>query len=165
MITSWPAAALRTASASVTSRSARPSEVTSRPARAARRSCPSIPVAPVIRYRVMRSLPLRGVPLFRAVLLAGPPCLVVAVPRDRLRESCLEVAEARSPTELLAELRGIDRVAQVVSGTVGDEVVGVGRLAELREDELDDLLVVLLAVGADQVRLADATLLEDGEHG
>lgn len=48
--------------------------------------------------------------------------------------------------------------------TVGHVVVGVRRLTHLREDELDHRAVVLLAVGADQVRLPDHTLVEDRQH-
>ncbi len=71
----------------------------------------------------------------------------------------------RRPAELGAQLRGVDGVAQIVTGAVRDVVVGVGGLAHLREDQLDDGLVVLLAVGADQVRLADLALLQDREDG
>ncbi len=49
--------------------------------------------------------------------------------------------------------------------TIGHEVVGVGGLPELDEDRLDDVFVVLLAVGADEIGLADDALLEDRQHG
>ena len=57
----------------------------------------------------------------------------------------------------------VDRVPQVVPGAVHDVVVCVRGLAEGREDQLDDLLVVLLAVGADEIGLADLALLENRE--
>ena len=60
------------------------------------------------------------------------------------------------PAELVAQLGGVDGVAQVVAGPVHHVVVGVRGLAHVLEDQLDDVLVVLLAVGADQVGLADA---------
>ena len=70
------------------------------------------------------------------------------------RPSPKSAYRGRQP-ELVAQLRAVDRVAQVVTGAVVDVVVGVGGPAEQRQDRLDDLPVVALAVGADQVRLPD----------
>ncbi|MBG9885718.1 hypothetical protein ABE10_03775 [Bacillus toyonensis] len=47
--------------------------------------------------------------------------------------------------------------------TVGDVVVRVARLTHLLQDQLDDVPVVALPVGADEIGLADASLVEDGE--
>ena len=77
----------------------------------------------------------------------------------------LEVLVRRLPAELLAQLAGLDRVAAVVARAVGDVVEVVLRTAEVLEDQLDDLEVVLLAVGADQVGLADLALVEDRPDG
>ena len=67
----------------------------------------------------------------------------------------------RRPAELGAELGGVDGVAQVVPGAIGDEVEVVGSAAEVLQDAAHDVEVVALAVGADQVGLADPSLLED----
>ena len=52
-----------------------------------------------------------------------------------------------------------------MAGAVGDVLVVVGSVVHELQDQLDDLLVVLLAVGADEVGLADAALLNDVPHG
>src|SRR5690606_12219155 len=88
-----------------------------------------------------------------------------AVPVDRRPQARGEVAVDRLPAELLPQLRPVDRVPEVVTRPVGDVVVGVARLPHRLEDLLDDVLVVPLPVGADEVRLADATALEDREDG
>ena len=91
-------------------------------------------------------------------LLGAPPRLVVAVPRDGCGEPGGEVLVERLPAELLAQLARVDRVAHVVTGAVVHVVVGVRGLTHLRKDHLDHGLVVHLAVGADQVRLAATPL-------
>ena len=65
------------------------------------------------------------------------------------------------PTEFALDLAGVDGVAPVVAGPVPDQVEGVLRLAEGAQDGLDDLAVALLAVGADEVGLADPAALRD----
>ena len=47
------------------------------------------------------------------------------VPGDRRLETGAEVRVPRLPAELVAQLRGVDRVAQVVAGSVAHQVVGV----------------------------------------
>ena len=107
------------------------------------------------------SLPLRGVRRLGALLVRAPPVLVGLVPLDGVGQPGLEVLERRLPAELLAQLARLDGVAAVVAGAVGDVVEVVLGPAEVLEDQLDDLEVVLLAVGADQVGLADLALVED----
>ena len=130
---------------------------------AARESASRRPRAPCRTRRATTGPSTRRRPRWRPC--GRPPRLVVAVPLDRRGEAGLEVAVGRSPAELGAQLRGVDRIAQVVPGAVGDVVVRVARLAHQLEDQLDDVLVVLLAVGADQIGLADLALLEDRQDG
>src|SRR5450759_963301 len=106
-----------------------------------------------------------GVLHFGRVLLWPPPCLVPAVPVDRRGQAVLEVAVPGGPTELGAQLRGVDRVPHVVAGAVADQVECILAQARELEDQLDHLAVVLLAVGADQVRLADLALVDDRPDG
>ena len=69
------------------------------------------------------------------------------------------------PAELAAELGGVDGVAAVVAGAVAHPVEVVFVPAEAFQDLAQHGDVVQLAVGADQVGLADATLREDCPHG
>jgi hypothetical protein len=80
---------------------------------------------------------------------------VLAIPLDGVGQPGLEVLVLRLPTRARAQLGGVDRIAQVVAGAVGDVVERVRGLAHQGQDQLDDLEVVLLAVRADQVGLAD----------
>ena len=90
---------------------------------------------------------------------------MVSVPIDGVLEAGLEVGKFRLPTKLGPELGGVDRVAQVVARPVLDLVVGIGRLAHHFEDQLEDVLVVLFAVGPDQVGLTDLALGQDRPNG
>lgn len=69
------------------------------------------------------------------------------------------------PTQLAAELGGVDRVAAVVAGAVAHPVEVVLVTAERLEDLAKDGDVVLLAIGTDQVGLADAATGQDGPDG
>ena len=71
----------------------------------------------------------------------------------------------RLPAELAAELGRVDRVAAVVAGAVAHPVEVVLGAAEGPEDLAQDGDVVQLAVGADQVGLADAAAGQDGPDG
>ena len=75
----------------------------------------------------------------------------------------VEVGEPGFPAEFIAEFGGVDGIAQVVPGPVHHVVVGVRGLAAVLEDQLDDVLVVLLAVDAEQLGLADFALGDDGK--
>ena len=68
------------------------------------------------------------------------------------------------PAELGLQLGGVDGVAAVVAGAVLDPVERVLVLAHHLQDHAQHGDVVLLAVGADQVRLADAALRENRPH-
>ena len=69
------------------------------------------------------------------------------------------------PTELGAQLGRVDGVAQVVTGPIGHVLVVVAGPAQQFEDGLDDLMIVLLPVRADQVGLPDPPLPGDQQHG
>ena len=94
-----------------------------------------------------------GVGRLRGVLVRPPPVLVVAVPRDGLREPVAEVGVLRGPVGLGPQLRGVDGVAQVVARPVVDVLEPVRGLARQLQQQRDDVPVVALAVGADQVGL------------
>ena len=69
------------------------------------------------------------------------------------------------PAELAAEFGRVDRVAAVVAGAVAHPVEVVLVPAEGLQDLAQDGNVVQLAVGADQVGLADAAAGQDGPDG
>lgn len=71
----------------------------------------------------------------------------------------------RPPAELALELGGVDGVAAVVAGAVGDPVEVLGVAAHRPEDHAQDGDVVLLPVGADEVGLPRAALGEDVPDG
>ena len=110
-------------------------------------------------------LPLRAVAGLGGLLGRAPPGLVVAVPGYGLGQAGGEVGARGRPAELGPELGGVDRVAAVVAGAVAHPVEVVLAAAEGLEDLAQHGDVVQLAVGADQVGLADAALREDAPHG
>lgn len=71
----------------------------------------------------------------------------------------------RPPAELALELGGVDGVAAVVAGAVGDPVKVLGVAAHRLEDHAQHGDVVLLAIGPDEVRLPHAALREDVPDG
>ena len=71
----------------------------------------------------------------------------------------------RPPAQLALELGGVDGVAAVVAGAVGDPVEVLGVAAHGLEDHAQHGDVVLLAVGADEVGLPRAALGEDVPDG
>ena len=71
----------------------------------------------------------------------------------------------RPPAELALELGGVDGVAAVVAGAVGDPVEVLGVAAHGREYHAQDGDVVPLAVGPDEVGLPRAALGEDVPDG
>ena len=95
----------------------------------------------------------------------APPGLVGHVPVDGLLQALGEVGVRRPPAELALELGGVDGVAAVVAGAVGDPVEVLGVAAHGLEDHAQDGDVVPLAVGADEVGLPHAALGEDVPHG
>lgn len=110
-------------------------------------------------------LPLGGVPRLGGLLGRAPPGPVVAVPGYGLGQAGGEVGARGLPAELAAELGRVDRVAAVVAGAVAHPVEVVLGAAEGPEDLAQHGDVVQLAVGADQVGLADAAAGEDAPHG
>ena len=95
----------------------------------------------------------------------APPGLVLHVPVDRLLEPLGEVGVRRPPAQLALELGGVDGVAAVVAGAVGDPVEVLGVLSHGLEYHAQDRDVVPLAVGADEVGLPHAALGEDVPDG
>ncbi len=71
----------------------------------------------------------------------------------------------RPPAQLALELGGVDGVAAVVAGAVGDPVEVLGVAPHGREDHAEHGDVVPLAVGADEVGLPRAALGEDVPDG
>ena len=71
----------------------------------------------------------------------------------------------RPPAELALELGGVDGVAAVVAGAVGDPVEVLGVLSHRLQDHAQDGDVVLLAVGADEVGLPHAAAGQDVPDG
>lgn len=71
----------------------------------------------------------------------------------------------RPPAQLALELGGVDGVAAVVAGAVGDPVEVLGVAAHGLQDHAQDGDVVPLAVGADEVGLPHAALGEDIPDG
>ena len=95
----------------------------------------------------------------------APPGLVGDVPVDGLLEALGEVGVRRPPAQLALELGGVDGVAAVVAGAVGDPVEVLGVAPHGLEDHAQDRDVVPLAVGADEVGLPRAALGEDVPDG
>lgn len=95
----------------------------------------------------------------------APPGLVLNVPVDGLLQALGEVGVRRPPAELALELGGVDGVAAVVAGAVGDPVEVLGVLSHRLEDHAQDRDVVLLAICADEVGLPHAALGEDVPDG
>ena len=71
----------------------------------------------------------------------------------------------RTPAQLALELGGVDGVAAVVAGAVGDPVEVLGVAAHGLQDHAQDGDVVLLPIGADEVGLPRAALGEDVPDG
>lgn len=113
---------------------------------------------------IFRSLTLLLVFGFGGGLGGLPPGAVVRVPLDGLFQALLEVRVRRLPAEFGPQLRAVDRVAAVVAGTVPDPVEIIRALAHHGQDVLQHGDVVALPVRADQVRLAQAALGQDGPH-
>ena len=99
-------------------------------------------------------------------LLGGaPPGLVGDVPVDGGPEALGEVGVRRAPAELGLQLGGVDGVAAIVAGAVGDPVEVLGVASHGRKDHAQHGDVVLLPVGADEVGLPHAALREDVPDG
>ena len=110
-------------------------------------------------------MPLCAVARLGGLLGRAPPGLVGDVPVDGLLEALGEVGVRRPPAELALELGGVDGVAAVVAGAVGDPVEVLGVAAHGLQDHAQDGDVVLLPVGADEVGLPHPALGEDVPDG
>ena len=71
----------------------------------------------------------------------------------------------RPPAELALELSGVDGVAAVVAGAVGDPVEVLGVAAHGLQDHAQDGDIVLLAISPDEVGLPHPALREDVPDG
>ena len=71
----------------------------------------------------------------------------------------------RPPAQLVLELGGVDGVAAVVAGAVGDPAEVLGVLSHGLEDHAQDRDVVLLPVGSDEVGLPHAAAGQDVPDG
>src|SRR5438128_5729931 len=112
-----------------TSRSACAHAMTSCGASASTSSRPTWPPAPVTSTRMFRSAP-RGRLVHRgAAEERSPPCLVVAIPADRLGEAALEL-DLGVPSQLALDLRPVEDVPPVVTRTVGHDLLQGRRQAE-----------------------------------
>ena len=107
-------------------------------------------------------LALRAVAGLGGLLGGAPPGLVGDVPVDGLLQAPGEVGVRRPPAQLALELGGVDGVAAVVAGAVGDPV---GVLSHGLEDHAQHGDVVPLPVGSDEVGLPHAPLREDVPDG
>ena len=110
-------------------------------------------------------LPLRAVAGFSGLLGRAPPGLIFYVPVDGGPEPLGEIGMGRPPAQLALELRGVDSVAAVVAGAVGDPVEVLGVAPHGRKDHAQHGDVVPLAVRADEVGLPHAALGEDVPNG
>ena len=110
-------------------------------------------------------LPLGAIAGLGGLLGRAPPGLVGDVPVDGLLQALGEVGVRRPPAQLALELGGVDGVAAVVAGAVGDPVEVLGVAAHRLQDHAKDRDVVPLAVRADEVGLPHAALGEDVPDG
>lgn len=120
---------------------------------------------PAVRFAGVGLLPLCAVAGLGGLLGRAPPGLVGDVPVDRLLQAPGEVGVRRPPAQLALELRGVDGVAAVVAGAVGDPVEVLGVAPHGLEDHAQDRDVVLLPIGPDEVGLPHAALGEDVPDG
>ena len=110
-------------------------------------------------------LPLCAVARLRGLLGRAPPGLVLHVPVDGGLQALGEVGVRRPPAELALQLGGVDGVAAVVAGAVGDPVEVLGVASHGRKDHAQHGDVVPLAVRADEVGLPHAAAGQDVPDG
>src|SRR5699024_1268705 len=132
-------------------------------------SSPGMGVSWTVRGRLTRSprpvsLTGQGVLGLGGGLLRAPPVLVLAVPVDGGLQPGREIGELRGPAQLGAQPGGVDRVAQIVAGPVGDVLIVPRGAAHDLQQQLDHLLVGLLPGGPDEGGLAYLAALQDGQH-
>ena len=110
-------------------------------------------------------LALCAVARLGGLLGRAPPGLVGHVPVDGLLEPLGEVGVRRPPAQLALELGGVDGVAAVVAGAVGDPVEVLGIASHRLQDHAQDRDVVPLPVGPDEVGLPHAAAGQDVPDG
>ena len=100
------------------------------------------------------------------------PLLVVQIPADGLLDALLKL-QRRLPTQLPLQLRRINRIAQIVSGTVGhigDQIHVLSFLTPQQtihrvDHDLDDVDILPLVETADVVCLGNLSLVENQVDG
>ena len=90
---------------------------------------------------------------------------MACVPVNSSLEAFAEVSVLWLPAKLAGELAVVDGVALVMARAVSDVFIGSLILAHELEESLDDVLIVLFAIGADQVEFARYALVENGVDG
>ena len=128
--------------------------------------CPAAPRGrPAVRFTGVGLLALGPVPGLGGLLGRAPPGLVLDVPVDGGLQALGEVGVRRPPAQLALEFRGVDGVAAVVAGAVGDPVEVLGVPSHRLEDHAQHGDVVPLAICADEVGLPHLSLGEDVPDG
>ena len=111
-----------------------------------------------------RSLAPLLIPFLGSGLRRLPPCTVPRIPFNRLREARLEIRMPRRPTQPGAQLGRIDRVPTVMARTILHPIERILRLPHHPQNHAKHGDVILFAVRADQIRLADTALGQDCPH-
>ena len=117
------------------------------------------------RHVQLPLLALRLVLCLGSLLGGTPPLLIFAIPFNGRGKPFGKVGMLRLPAQLTTQLRGVNGVAAVVAGTVAHPIEIVGGLAHALEDGVQNVDIVLFAVGADEVRLAVAPPRQDSPYG
>src|SRR5204863_3677175 len=98
------------------------------------------------------------------------PVAVIEVPADSIAQSGFECV-ARGPSQLLPDLRGVDRIAPIVARTIGNEgfqrATTLSRWTQLVDgvaNPVHDLEVGPFVAAADIILFADAPVREHEQH-
>ena len=120
-------------------------------------------VAPCTEQPI-RSLALGLVFRFGGGLHRLPPLRVLHIPLHCGAQTGFEIGVGRLPTELRAQLGGVDRIAAVMARAVLDPIERVFGLAHHPQDVFQYGQIVAFAVRADQIGLPQAALRQDRPH-
>src|SRR5688572_4217364 len=82
-----------------------------------------------------------------------PPVFVGFVPVDSCLEAITQVRKFRLPAQLGAKLGAVNSISLVMAGAVGHMFVIILVFAHKLEDSFDNVFIVLLAVGSNEVQL------------
>ena len=110
------------------------------------------------------SLALALVALLGRGLRGLPPRAVLRIPFDRLPQPGLEVRVPRRPAQFGAQPGRVDRVPTVMARTIPHPIERILRLPHHPQNHAKHGDVILFAVRADQIRLADTALGQDCPH-